>query len=105
MHGLTGGGWKRKRPDQGREEEQRNGKPLHSLWLHDLPSGFATAPVPDPPLAGSAAVVGQPPELIFCLPIGMRVRRSRAPEVSCSSLKPSRPLSPGAHSPLGLRSE
>ena len=49
MHGLMGGGWKRKRPDQGREEEQRNGKLLHSLWLHDLPSGFATAPVPDPP--------------------------------------------------------
>ena len=49
MHGLTGGDWKRKRPDQGREEEQRNGKPLRSLWLHDLPSPAATAPAPDPP--------------------------------------------------------
>src|SRR5271166_7241 len=49
MHGLMGGDWKRKRPDQGREEEQRNGKPLRSLWLHDLPSPAATAPAPDPP--------------------------------------------------------
>ncbi len=41
MHGLTGGGWKRKRPDQGREDEQHNGKLFtpcsFTTYRQDLP--------------------------------------------------------------------
>jgi hypothetical protein len=53
MHGLTGGSWKRS-TGQAKVAEKNNpgGKPRGNQWLHDLPLIHATAPAPDPPVAG-----------------------------------------------------
>jgi hypothetical protein len=50
MHGLTGGGWKRKRYRPGLKRKLLRGNPGRSAKPTAEP--FATAPAPDPPRSG-----------------------------------------------------
>ena len=49
MHGLTGGNWKRSHDQTMATEKNNSTGNCGALWLCDLLSIKATAPVPDPP--------------------------------------------------------
>jgi hypothetical protein len=71
MHGLTGGGWKRKRYRPRSKRKLPRGNPGRSARPTAEP--FATAPAPDPPRSGSlvfpSSVVGLPgPVLVLSSP-------------------------------------
>jgi hypothetical protein len=80
MHGLTGGGWKRKRYRPRSKRKLPRGNPGRSARPTAEP--FATAPAPDPPSSrreccGVSALVGAVTAALFGVCEDSRIGRGR----------------------------